>query len=130
MVDENKAQVATGEVNTAGGTENTDDNSQEAGTESPAEEAVPTDELKKKVSELTDDAFKKRIEEMNEVEKRIDSKLTQLREIVDDSHKDGRGLMAKPKETDEDKYIREAKERYAGTGMDPTPPSDEPTKYS
>ena len=31
------------------------------------------------------------------------------------------GQVPKPKETEDEKWAKEAKERYAGTGMDPTP---------
>ena len=38
------------------------------------------------------------------------------------------GGQAPKKETEEEKYNREAKERYEGTGLDPTP-DDTPTTY-
>lgn len=43
----------------------------------------------------------------------------------------GRGQVSQKEETDDQKWSKDAKERYEGTGMDPTPIEDSgPTKYS
>ena len=71
----------------------------------------PQDEihdLKDKISGLESADLRRKVEELAKIEKRVDSKINQLREIVDESHKEGKGFMFQKEPTPEEKEKAEA----------------------
>ena len=65
------------------------------------------DDLKKEVDTISLEAINKRKDELVEIEKRVDVKLKQLRDIVDETKREGKGMMIpkpaeKPEETDKE----------------------------
>jgi len=74
------------------------------------------------------EAVATRIEKANE---RLERNLKRFEEVQAEAILAGRSHGGGAhKETEDEKWAREAKERYAGTGMDPTPHDGTPTKYS
>ena len=57
-----------------------------------------------------------------EIEDRVSKRLKQIEASIKTQEMSGRSISMQTKEeTPDDKWAREAKIRYAGTGMDPTP---------
>ena len=79
----------------------------------------PQDEihdLKDKISGLESADLKRKVEELGKIEKRVDSKINQLREIVDETNKEGKGFMFKKELTPEEKQKEEANKMLGGFG--------------
>ena len=76
-------------------------------------------------------ALDKSIKESTESMKKL---LVKNEKIFADAALAGKGFAGQtppPQKTDDEKWAEDAKKRYAGTGMDPTPdPDTGPTKYS
>ena len=72
---------------------------------------------------------------LNEETAKLNAERTKIIEREEKLHAEkmvgGRGEVTQKEETDDQKWAKEAKERYDGTGLDPTPGEDSgPTKYS
>lgn len=82
-------------------------------------------ETKTKI-ELANEAAE-RIENANKKTEELANRLeaTKTEEILGGKSEAG---TQKPKKTDDEKWAEKAKERYEGTGLDPTP-DDKPTEY-
>ena len=52
--------------------------------------------LKEDLQKVEQEAYKRRKEELDEIEKRVDKKTADLKEIIDEANKSGKGLMMKP----------------------------------
>ena len=80
------------------------------------------DGSKPKATRLIDDAnlAAKRMEEANKEKKELLDREEELMSQARLSGKSLAGQAAPPEETEDAKWAREAKERYEGTGMDPT----------
>ena len=88
--------------------------------ENEAKKTKPTDEDTDKGNKLSTD---EQIKRSNEAAERLEAA---NREAALSGEAEG-GIVAK-KPTDKDKYEADAKERYAGTGLDPTE-DESPTTY-
>ncbi len=69
------------------------------GEEDKGKEGKKPEQLKEQVSELEGEEHKRRIKELSEIESRVDGKINQLREIVDENKREGRGVFSPPRRT-------------------------------
>ena len=104
-----------------------------------AEATKASDAEKKKVAEEA--TGKSPLEEARALDKSIKEGTENMKKLLEKNEKvmadaaiSGKGFAgqgAPKQESEDEKWAKEAKERYAGTGMDPTPdPDTGPTKYS
>ena len=77
-------------------------------------------EEEKKVEEKVEPTESEKMKIENDRREEILVKETELQEQARLSGRALAGSQPAPEESDDDKWKREAKERYAGTGMDPT----------
>jgi len=94
--------------------------------ENPALQAIEksVDEKAKEVIGKIDDAEKaraldKREKEILEIEKRVDKKIEAGKKLIEQMEVEGRSRVG-AQESEEEKWKRETKAKYAGTGFDPT----------
>lgn len=77
-----------------------------------------TEELKDKISDIELERLENKKRELEEIEKRVDKKTNQLKEIVSEVESHGRGRAGSIKETEREKKIKDAKE-LVGDNFDP-----------
>jgi hypothetical protein len=88
------------------------------------------DEIVEEIEETSDDESEeslidktnKAAERLENANKKAEDLVKRQERIIAEQRLHGKGVAGQPKkkETEDEKWAREAKERYAGTGIDPT----------
>ena len=106
-----------------------------------AKEKEEADAEAAKASAKEESKVKSPLEEARALDKSIKEGAERMKKLLEKNEKifadaalAGKGFAGQgdpPKESEDEKWAREAKVRYEGTGLDPTPDADTgPTKYS
>ena len=128
MVDEKEKKETQGEK------DETDEKDSEETTDDDSNNGENSEKLEteKQVgrSPMIEEA-KKQADRLEAIDEKLGIKIKKLESLQTEEALGGKSHGGgAAKETEDEKWNREAKERYAGTGMDPTPHDGTPTVYS